>query len=402
MATTVVNGLDYAVVDADNHYYETPDCFSRYIDPAYRDLAITAEKRDDEGWTVMIGSELYTYFDPKFDRTNPPGSLLTVLRAKDSNAEVKWSDFYSKENMLPAFQNRDQRLALMDEQGIEATIMLPSFGVSVPHLMLDDPDQMYANLTAFNRWLEDDWGYGADGRIFSPPMISLLDPDRAVAELDRVLAQGAKIIDVPPGPTGSGRSPADPIYDPFWSRLNESGTLLALHLGDSLYPELSAAWGEIPHPPVREMSAFQWAFNHGDRPVMETIGQLIFGNIFGRFPNIKVLSIENGSDWVPYLLRLMDKKKGLGRYGPWVGGRPVGRPSDTFKEHVWVAPYPEDDVDAVIDVIGADRVLFGSDYPHPEGMAEPAHFADLMKRASEEDIRKVMRTNTAELLGLSA
>ena len=59
------------------------------------------------------------------------------------------------------------------------------------------------------------------------------------------------------------------------------------------------------------MSAFQWAFNHSDRPIMETIGQYIYGNLFGRFPNLKVLSIENGSDWVSYLLRLLDKKKGL-------------------------------------------------------------------------------------------
>jgi predicted TIM-barrel fold metal-dependent hydrolase len=396
----VVNGLDYAVVDADNHYYEPPDCFSRHIEATHRDKAITATKRDDDSWDVQIGSKPFTFFDPKFDRTNPPGSLLTILRSKDTNASVKWSDFYSKENMLPAFQNREQRLALMDEQGIEATIMLPSFGVSVTALMLDDPDQMYANLASFNRWLEEDWGYCAGGRIFAPPLISLLDTDRAVAELDRVLALGARVVAIPPGPTGNGRSPADPIYEPFWGRLNDAGTLVALHLGDSLYPEVSAAWGERPYPPVREMSAFQWAFNHSDRPIMETIGQLIYGNVFGRFPNLKVLSIENGSDWVPYLLKLLDKKKGLGRYGPWVGGRPSGRPSETFKNHIWVAPYPEDDVDALVELLGADRVLFGSDYPHPEGMAEPARFADLMQRATPDEVRRVMRDNSAELLSL--
>jgi predicted TIM-barrel fold metal-dependent hydrolase len=398
--TMVANGLDYAVVDADNHYYEPPDCFSRHIEATHRDKAITATKRDDDSWDVKIGSKPFTFFDPKFDRTNPPGSLLTILRSKDTDANVKWSDFYSKENMLPAFQNREQRLALMDDQGIEATIMLPSFGVSVTALMLDDPDQMYANLASFNRWLAEDWGYSVGGQIFAPPLISLLDPDRAVAELDRVLALGAGVVAIPPGPTGNGRSPADPIYEPFWGRLNDAGTLVALHLGDSLYPEVSAAWGERPYPPVREMSAFQWAFNHSDRPIMETIGQLIYGNVFGRFPNLKVLSIENGSDWVPYLLKLLDKKKGLGRYGPWVGGRPSGRPSETFKNHIWVAPYPEDDVDALVELLGADRVLFGSDYPHPEGMAEPARFADLMQRATPDEVRRVMRDNSAELLGL--
>lgn len=399
--TTVANGLDYAVVDADNHYYEPPDCFSRHIEAKFRDKAITATKRADESWEVRIGSKPFDFFDPKFDRTNPPGSLLTILRSKDTNASIKWSDFYSAENMLPSFQNRDQRLALMDEQGIEATIMLPSFGVAVTALMQDDADQLYANYVSFNRWLEEDWGYSADGRIFAPPLIPLLDVDRAVAELDRVLALGAKVVAIPPGPIGNNRSPADPMYDPIWGRLNDAGVLLAYHLGDSLYPETSAAWGERPYPPVREMSAFQWAFNHSDRPIMETFGQLIYGNVFGRFPNLRVLSIENGSDWVPYLLRLLDKKKGLGRYGPWIGGRPVGRPSDTFRQHCWVAPYPEDDVDAIVDFLGAERVLFGSDYPHPEGMAEPAHFADLMTKTTPDQVRRVMRDNAAELLGIA-
>jgi predicted TIM-barrel fold metal-dependent hydrolase len=95
-------------------------------------------------------------------------------------------------------------------------------------------------------------------------------------------------------------------------------------------------------------------------------------------------------------------KKGMGRYGRWIGGRPKGRPSEIFKQHCWVAPYPEDDIDAVIDVLGADRVLFGSDFPHPEGMVQPAKFADLMTRHSPDEVRLVMRDNAAELLSLRA
>jgi predicted TIM-barrel fold metal-dependent hydrolase len=402
MTSTLATGLDYAVIDADNHYYESPDCFTRHIEAKYRDKAITAEKRDNGTWDVRIGGEPYTFFEPKFDKTNPPGSLLTILRAKDTDPNFKWSDSYSADNMLPEYQDKKLRLAMMDEQGIEATMMFPSFGVSVPHLMVDDADQMYANLRAFNRWLEEEWGYGADGRIFSPPMISMLDVDRAVEELDRVLALGAKIIAVPPGPLGNGISPADPVFDPFWSRMNEAGTVLSLHLGDYLYPEISKLWGEPEDPPIREMTAFQFAFTQGDRPVMEMFGQLIYGNMFARFPNLRVISIENGSDWVPYLLRLMDKKKGMGRYGRWIGGRPKGRPSEIFKEHCWVAPYPEDDIDAVVDVLGADRVLFGSDFPHPEGMVQPAKFAELMTRTPSDGVKKVMRDNAAGLLGLPA
>jgi predicted TIM-barrel fold metal-dependent hydrolase len=156
-------------------------------------------------------------------------------------------------------------------------------------------------------------------------------------------------------------------------------------------------WGDEAHPNVREQSAFQWAFLHGDRPIMETLGALIYGNLFGRFPELRVVSIENGSGWVDYLLHLLDKKKGMGRRGPWVGGYWSGRPSEVFRRHVYVSPYPEDDVNALVDLIGADRVLFGSDYPHPEGLAEPAAFANLLEGRSDAEVRRVMRDNAVEL-----
>lgn len=392
--------LPYLLFDADNHFYETPDCFSRHIEQRHADLAIRATRRADGAWDVRVGDKPYNFMDVKFDRTNKPGSMYEVLRAKDANTGVSWSDSYSAENMLPAYQQRAARLAMMDEQGVERTIVLPTFAVSVEQTMADDVGQTYANLRSFNRWLEEEWGFGTgpNPRIFSPPLLSLLDRDEAVAELDRVLAAGAQVVHLRPGPAGSGRSPADPWYDPFWARLDEAGIPVAFHIADSRLAALSLAWGEDPNPPVRSMSAFQWAFVHGDRPIMETLGSLIYGNLFGRFPNIRVMSLENGSDWVHYLLTLLDKKKGMGRYGPWVGGRISGRPSEIFRRHCFVSPYPEDDVRALIDRIGASQVLFGSDFPHPEGLAEPARFTDLLEGRGEDEVRKVMRDNAEGLL----
>ncbi|HET6965131.1 MAG TPA: amidohydrolase family protein [Acidimicrobiales bacterium] len=393
-----MTGLDYPLYDADNHFYETPDCFSRHIESRYADKAITAERDAQGEWVVKVGGRPYDFMDVKFDKTNPPGSMHAILRQKDVSTDITWGSSYSKEHMLAGFQHRDARLALMDEQGVECAILLPTFGVSVEHCMVDDVEQTYANLRSFNRWLEEEWGFGRDGRIVSPPLLSLLDRDLAVQELDRVLAAGARLVHLRPGPIGNGRSPADPWYDPFWARINEARVPVAFHIADNRYDDVSAAWGEDPDPPVRQMSAFQWAFVHGDRPIMETFGALLYGNIFARFPNLRVLSIENGSDWVHYLLTLLDKKKGMGRFGKWVGGRPAGRPSATFREYCFVSPYPEDDVKALIDRIGASQVLFGSDYPHPEGMAEPARFADLLEGCSDKETRLVMRENTEQLL----
>jgi len=87
----------------------------------------------------------------------------------------------------------------------------------------------------------------------------------------------------------------------------------------------------------------------------------------------------------------------MGRFGKWVGGRPAGRPSAAFKEFCYVSPYPEDDVKALVARIGASQVLFGSDYPHPEGMAEPVRFAELLEGCSDEDVRLIMRDNAEQL-----
>lgn len=392
--------LDYALFDADNHYYETRDCFTRHMEKANLHLAVRSVLDADGQERIVVGGRPFRFMDPKFDATNRPGSLFELLQKKGSGDA--WSQSYTAENMLPAYQARAPRLALMDEQGIETTIMLPTLAVCIEQPIRDDVAATYANLRAFNRWLEEEWGYDHRGRIITPPLLSLLDVDEACRELDRVLALGARLVHLRPGPA-FGRSPGDPHFDPFWARLDEAKVPVAFHISDSGYSALvGRAWGQEPEPNVRHQSAFQWAFLHGDRPIMETLGALIYDNLFGRFPNLRVLSLENGSGWVDYLLELLDKKKGMGRRGPWVGGYWHGRPSEVFKRHVYVSPYPEDDVLALVERIGAERVLFGSDFPHPEGLAEPARFADLLEGCSERDVRRILRDNAVELFAGTA
>jgi predicted TIM-barrel fold metal-dependent hydrolase len=265
--------------------------------------------------------------------------------------------------------------------------------------MMDDPDQMYGNVHAFNQWLDDDWGFDYKNRIVAPPLLNLLDRDRAVEELEFVLDHGARAIALRPGPA-NGRSPADPYFDPFWARVNEAGVPVCLHIAESGYNEMmSVHWGEEANPASHFQSALQWACFYGDRPIMDTIAALVFHNLFGRFPNVNVISVENGSLFVPYLMAVMDKMKGMGRNGPWIGGYVPGRPSEVIKRHLFVSPYHEEDIVALADAIGSSQVVFGSDYPHPEGLAEPSDFADAIASLPADDVRKVMRENLRGLLG---
>lgn len=388
--------------DADHHYYEPRDCYTRHIEPGFADKAIHVVPGDDGHELIMVGERPFTFLrHHSFDTATKPGALREMLRNLKSG-RVDDGGNSLVEALRPEYVSRDARLAVMDAQGVESCLMFPTLGVCVEHFMKDDIEQMYANVRAFNRWLEDDWGYGTDGRIVGVPLLDLLSLEHAVAELDRVLERGARAIALRPGPA-FGRSPADPYFDPFWARVNEAAVPVCLHIAESGYNEMmSVHWGEQANPASHFQSAFQWACFYGDRPIMDTIAAFVFHNLFGRFPNINVISVENGSLFVPYLMAVMDKMKGMGRNGPWPGGYVSGKPSEVIKQRVFVSPYHEEDIVALVGTIGASQVLFGSDWPHPEGLAEPADFAQSIRALVDHEQEMIMRENLRGLLAATA
>jgi predicted TIM-barrel fold metal-dependent hydrolase len=382
--------------DADNHYYETRDCFTRHMPKRLqaRAIRVTSDARGRD--RIFVGEKPFTFLeDWSFTHANRPGALRELLRQKD------YRDLASRNAQLisPEFRQRAARLALMDAQGLEAAFLFPTLAVCVEHFMKDDPEQLYANVHSFNEWLDEEWGFAYQGRIYGAPLLSLRDGERAVAELDFVLAKGARVVSLRPGPA-FGRSPADPCFDPFWARVNEAGVCVAFHIGESGYNELfSTAFGEAANPSSHKQSAFQWSCFYGDRPIMDTVAALVFGNLFGRFPNVRIASIENGSLFVPYLMAVMDKMGGMGRNGPWPGGRIREKPSAIIRRHLFVSPYHEEDIPALARTLGASQVLFGSDYPHPEGLAEPAQFAEEIAELPEAEQRMILRDNALRLVG---
>jgi predicted TIM-barrel fold metal-dependent hydrolase len=126
------------------------------------------------------------------------------------------------------------------------------------------------------------------------------------------------------------------------------------------------------------------------------VASLIVHDVFTRHPALRVASIENGSDWIfPLILGL---KKQANRT-PWLFPED---PLDTIRQHIWVTPYYEEDLRKLADTIGVERVLFGSDWPHGEGLADPASFVDELTEFTSEEVRRIMRDNCVELVGLAA
>jgi predicted TIM-barrel fold metal-dependent hydrolase len=390
--------MDYRLIDADGHYYEPDDCFTRHIEARLRDATIHVRRGADGLGRVYLGDRRTYMSVMPGDHASAPGALQGLFVGDVPDGFTHREVINAKDH--PAFTNREARLALMDAQGVEASIMLPTLAVAVEQDMADDVELTYASLRAFNRWLEEDWGFGFDGRIFAVPMCSLLDLDQALLELNRLLAAGARLIHLRPGPVGH-RSPAHPDLDPFWATVAEAGVPVVYHVSNSGYnAAYGSLWSEDPLNPSHRQSPLQWALCNTERPIVDTLSALSLHNLFSRHPELKVVSIENGASWVKALLKNVDKAAALGRRGPMLGGALPERPSALLREHLYVCPFPEDDVFELIDALGADHVLFGSDYPHPEGLRAPADYLEHLETVDEATAKKILHDNTAELLGL--
>ena len=252
---------------------------------------------------------------------------------------------------------------------------------------------MRAAFRAFNRWMNEDWGFSYQDRIIAAPYITLSDVDQACEELEWALAEDCRVVNLRASSvlTDDGYCHlGDPRHDPFWARANEAGIVVAFHSGDAGYEVLFELWGfktefeAFRQDPLKSMLCMA--------PIADTIASMIGGQVFTRFPNLRVATIETGSTWVEPLFGRM--KKTFKQQSHAFTEDPI----DTFRRHVWVAPFYEDDMTQLAELLGVDHMIFGSDYPHAEGLSDPLAFVHDLKGFADDDIHKVMRLNGMSLI----
>jgi predicted TIM-barrel fold metal-dependent hydrolase len=392
--------LEYKAIDADNHYYETLDAFTRHL---HRDFSRRGVQVVEQGrrTMILIGDRVNRFIrNPTFDPIIVAGCTDQMFRGEVPEG-VDPQSLIQVEPLRPEYQVREHRVQVIDSQGLETIMLFPTMGCGVEQALTDDIPATVATLHAFNLWLDEDWGFDRDDhKIYSAPMISLADPHGAAEEVDFVLQRGARVVHVRPAPVPGvirPRSLGHPDHDPVWARLAEAGVPVAFHLGDSGYLRIAGMWGgkDRFEPFEGAVDPFD-SLVVSDRAIHDTIGSLIVHGAFDRNPGLRVASIENGSDWVHLLAKRLHK---LANQHPRFFRRD---PLETLRHHVWVTPYYEEDIAALADKIGVERILFGSDWPHGEGLGRPTDFVKELTSFDDASIRKVMRDNARELLGLSA
>jgi predicted TIM-barrel fold metal-dependent hydrolase len=383
--------LDFRAFDADNHYYEATDAFTRHIEPDMRKRCMQWADVDGKR-RLLVGGRVNKFIpNPTFDPIARPGSLEDYFRGRNTEGLDLKTMFGELDPLAdhPGYQDRAARVRLLDDQGLEGALLFPTLGVGMQEALRRDVHALHAAFTAFNRWLDDDWGLHYADRIFGAPYITLLDPAEAKAEAEWAIAQGARVVVMRAGPVmhpSGGRSPADPVYDPFWQVVADAGITVAYHSGESGYGRYCADWGESA-----EFESFRRTPLYGvltsDRAISDTVAALICHGLFDRFPRLRIATIESGSEWVGPLVKQLHKS-----YSMTPGGF-ASDPVEALRRHVWVAPYYEDDIRGLVTALGADHVLFGSDWPHAEGLAEPTDFIHDLDGFSDAEIRLIMRDN---------
>jgi predicted TIM-barrel fold metal-dependent hydrolase len=392
--------LGFPVFDADSHLYETKEALTRHLPDKYKGAI---DYVDVHGRTkIVVRGQITDYIpNPTFDRIGRPGAQEEYFKIGNPDGKSSREIIGRGIDCPDAYRHAEPRLTLLDQQGVDYTLIIPTLASLVEARMTDDPELCGAVVHALNQWIAEEWPFAYEGRLFSTPVITPGIVEQAVAELEWVLERGARVILMRPAPAWGfigPRSFALAEFDPFWERVQESGILTLIHASDSGYSRHSNEW----EGNKREMQAFaepqpfSHALRSAHRDIQDAVTSLICHGTVERFPDLKFALVENGAGWVPGMLTLLDHTY---RDLPQ---RFSELPSTTFKRNFWQHPFHEEDPRELIKLLGADNVIFGSDYPHVEGLAEPLSYYDELTGLPEEDIQKVMGANMIELMGISA
>jgi predicted TIM-barrel fold metal-dependent hydrolase len=392
--------IDFPVNDADNHMYETVDAFTKHLPKVCAGLIKYVEVK---GRTkIAIKNTISDYIpNPTFEVVARPGAQQDYFLHGNKEGKSRRDILGDAMKADDAFFAPGPRLVRMDELGVDRAIMWPTLASLLEERLVDDPRATHVVIHALNQWMHEQWTFDYDGRIFATPVITLPIVEEAIAELEWVLERGAKLVLIRPAavPGLEGmRSFALPEFDPFWQRVVEADIAVGMHASDDGYTKYVNVWegnrGE--YLPFKTQNAFEEVFRSYHRGIMDAMASAICHGLFDRFPSLRVLPVENGSRWVGPLLETLEH---IYEMNPHLFAQD---PVATFKRNIWVHPFHEDDPMDVVRLIGADRVVFGSDYPHPEGLAEPLSYVDRLQGLSHDEIARIMGGNLADILRIAA
>ena len=362
------------VIDCDSHVMEPPDLWLEYLEQRFRDRAIRIETDADGIEELIIGEQVVLR-----ERLAALGGAH-IDRIKLFTQPLKYVDGCPPASFDPA-----ARVAMLDEWRVDRGVLFPTIGI-LPFPTKDN-DLANAYCRAYNSW-QADFSTGIRDRVVPIAAVNWHDVDEAAKELDRCLELGFGGLFVPPETIGDKR-PSDPHFDPLWSRCEEAAIPACLHVivrfEGAAIP--FSGWHRVPGP-----GGPTFGFGLGATgQLIPAMASLVLDGVLERFARLKIVSVEAGCGYAAYLMDRLDEK-----FHFFNAMSPLKmKPSEYIQRNCYFVAEPEErTIDAMLDLVGEDHILWGSDFPHVDArMDAPELIRESVAKLSDERRRRVLGEN---------
>lgn len=378
--------MDYKLFSGDSHVSEPPDLWQKRIDRKFSYRAPYVEAREKDG--KLQDFLIYEGFPP-----HPVSIGLAAAAGTDgdkSGFQIRASKY---SEALPGGWDPAARLKDQDIDGVDGEVLHPTLGFRM--FWLHDPELQRAVFRAYNDWLAEYAGHDPR-RLVGLALISVHDVAEAVKEIRRAAKLGHRGIMIALSPPAS-RPYSLPDYDPLWAAAQDLGMPVVLHAitGHAESRLAIAYWNP-------EMLIYPVLIHH---EAERTLAQLLCSGVLERFPKLRLVTAENGMDWIPQGLARMDRAMTFGTRALQVNVWPTKlslKPSEYFKRQVYVGFIDEPEAVPMRNDIGVDNLMWASDYPHfastwPKSME---FVTKATQGVAAGDKRKLVRDNTLKVFSL--
>jgi predicted TIM-barrel fold metal-dependent hydrolase len=349
------------IIDADGHVMEPFELWEERLPEEYKDWGWKRTKSAAGEEVSFLGR--VSGFEWTVGSLCTPGALSAGGRLdRDLDTEVD-----------AGAHDPVRRIELMDEQGVAVSVLFPTMTLGLDDI--PDPGFRSADARAYNSWIADFCTHDPV-RLRYAAVIPLAELDWALAEIDRAVADGATTVMVSPIPTPDGRDLGSPELDPVWSRLVDAGLPAVVHASNPASPALGMVhlWRNRGQWQMGVPFQLQLAVMH-----------VIDGGVLDRHPELRIGFFEGDVGWLPHWLGRLDEtyaKMAL------VTSPPPRGAVDQFRAQCVISGEPADlGFAAAVDLVGADHVLWASDWPHQDG-AWPDPILLLRDRVDLTDAQK--------------
>lgn len=378
--------MEYHVISADCHIdlpWLPPELFVSQASKALRDRMPYVEKTDKgEFWVTKSGA--------RFGLRNGMGSAGRkyvpgeIYRSDRMAAEGLYRD---GENGIPRLTDPSMRIQDQDRDGVQAEVL---YGVLGASMRLNDDDASIELVRIYNEWLAEFCEYAPDrfAGIASLPNCSI---EAIVDEIQRVTRRGV-VRGVEIACSHNMKPLFDPDWEPVWQAVGEAGLPLHFH---TIGPRLDYNLSELA--PLQRRQAFAVHITSFQMAMSKYVMEMIYGGVLERHSSIKLVIGESGIGWIPYLLEHMDLE-----WRDQFADLGLSKSPSEYWHTQCAATYQSDAIGLrLLDTIGVDNVMWGSDFPHPDGVWPDSQefIAREFVGVSHEDKQKVICDNAARLYG---